>query len=443
MEITATRKDDANIEIVGNSDPLSPIIEAEAKKLAKGVKIAGFRKGKVPVSKVKEMYGEKLEDDARTKAISDMMQEGIRQLDLDTSTLVGDPSLARFEIKDDKIYTTILLGVKPSIDLSDIQSHVVDVKLDKVKTAEVLARLDDIAKANAPIVEVKDRELQSDDIASIDFVGSIDGTPFENGSAENFDLAIGSHQFVGNFEEQLIGMKVGDERDIKVSFPKDYAAKDLASKSVDFHVKLNKISKKEKKELDDEMVAKIMQDENATLSTLKNRVKEDLENEAKSKVFNEKREALLDALVAGLTFDIPTNVLNAEKDIILRIKYNDMDEKTREEIASSRENYEKKRDEYTKEAEKAVRVTFIVNEIAAANKLAASNDDISRAIYYEALMNGKNPQEVMDYYQSNNLLPSVRMAILEEKVINHLLEEKLASKADKKPAKADKTKEEK
>ena len=235
---------------------------------AKYFKVPGFRNGKAPRSVVEKMYGEGVlyetviennVDDEYRKAIEENKLEVVSKPELDIKQ-IGKGK--------DMIYT-VTFYVKPEAKLKAYKNLEIEKVDRKVKKADVEKALNDAREKNARIVTVEDRELKNNDISTIDFEGFIDGVAFEGGKGENFELTIGSGQFIPGFEEALIGMKIGDERDINVTFPEDYHAENLAGKEAMFKVKLISIKEKILPELDDEFAKDVFETLKNTKKMLK------------------------------------------------------------------------------------------------------------------------------------------------------------------------------
>ena len=282
---------------------------------AKYFKVPGFRNGKAPRSVVEKMYGEGVlyetviennVDDEYRKAIEENKLEVVSKPELDIKQ-IGKGK--------DMIYT-VTFYVKPEAKLKAYKNLEI-AKVDrKVKKADVEKALNDAREKNARIVTVEDRELKNNDISTIDFEGFVDGVAFEGGKGENFELTIGSGQFIPGFEEALIGMKIGDERDINVTFPEDYHAENLAGKEAMFKVKLISIKEKILPELDDEFAKDVSEFE--TLEEYKKdvekKVKEQKENQAKAEVESKAIEKLLE----NTEVEIPVSMIDDEVEKMLQ-----------------------------------------------------------------------------------------------------------------------------
>ncbi|WP_300363558.1 trigger factor, partial [Hydrogenimonas sp.] len=279
MEVTAKKTDSANVSVeakIAQSD-IDKKVEKIAKQAAKQMKIDGFRPGKAPVSVIKKRLGERLVQDAEAEALRDVLNQASKELELDAEKIIGEPAVTKFDRGEEFIEVELKLSLRPEVEIGDISGIIPEVKTPRVTKKEVEERIKELAEAQAPFESVEeDRGLEEGDLAVFDFEGFLNGEPFEGGKAENFELRIGSGQFIPGFEEQMIGMKKGEEKTIKVTFPEDYRNKDLAGKEVEFKIKLNDIKAKQPVEIDDAFAQKLLGKEDATLADLEKEIKEQL-----------------------------------------------------------------------------------------------------------------------------------------------------------------------
>ena len=431
MEFNANRVDEANAVV--SATVTKEVIEANldkvAKQASKTMNIQGFRKGKVPVAVVKQRFAEKLTEDAEGEAIRKVLADGLKLLNIKNEDLIGEPSISKFEKKENgSIEVEISVACKPNIDLGDYKSLVPAVDLKDIDEAEITARLEEIAKSSAPLQKIaRKRAAKEGDFALIDFEGFVDGVAFEGGKAEKYPLEVGSGAFIPGFEDQVIGMKYEEEKEITVTFPESYQAKNLAGKEAVFKVTLHEIQEKAAPELNDEFAQKMLPgQENVTIDTLKDRIKEQMTAEVKSKYYREElKPAYLETLVKELTFALPKSVVDQEINFALNNKIRTMSE---EEINGLREDaskVEEIRNELKEDAENSVKATFIVDALAKAENVQVSDQEVMQVLYYEALQMGQNPQEIVKQYQEAGYLPAIKMSMIEEKVISKLLDEKL------------------
>ncbi len=431
MELKTKKVDEANavISTVIAKETIEKNLDKVAKQAAKTLDIQGFRKGKVPVKVVKQRYADKLTEDAEGEAIRAALEEGLKQLNISKEDLIGEPSISKFERKDDgSVEVEIKADIKPNIDLGDYKSLVPAVEIKEVSQEEIDKRLEELAKQSGTLAKIKRKRMVRDgDFAVIDFEGFVDGIAFDGGKAEKYPLEIGSGNFIPGFEEQVVGMKYEEQKDITVTFPSEYQAKDLAGKEAVFKVTLHEIQEKVAPEMDDEFAKKMLPNEkDATLDSLKAKIKEQIEAETKATYYrDELKPALLETLVSKIDFALPNSVVEQEINHVLNGKIRAMSEDEIKELQEDSTKIEKIREELKEDAQNSVKATFIVDALAKAEKVDVSDQEVSQVLYYEALQMGQNPQEILKQYQEAGYLPAIKMSMIEEKVITKLLDEKL------------------
>ncbi|MEA1917831.1 MAG: trigger factor [Campylobacterota bacterium] len=430
MEFTANKIDGANATIAATitTAEVAQSVEKIAKQLSKTAKIDGFRKGKVPVAAVKKQYGEKLTSDGEAELLRQLLDDGLKDMGIANDALIGEPQVSKFDKGEDKIDVEVTIAMRPEIELGDYNACTPDFEKPSTSDEEIDSRIKDLAEAQAPLIDVEeDRELVSGDSALIDFNGSVDGVAFDGGKAENFSLRLGSGQFIPGFEDQVVGMKKGEEKVVKVTFPENYGGKELAGKDAEFKVKVNGIQVKEAVEIDDELAKKMLPgDENATVDLLKEKVKEQLDSEKLSKLYNEDlKPKLLEALVNSITLDLPKFVVEQEMDMALNNRAKEMSEAEINEIKDDAEKVKALREEFRDDASRSVKATFIIDELAKKEDITANEQEVMQTIYYEAMQSGQDPSAVYEQYKTSGYLPAMQMAMVEDKVLSKLLTTKM------------------
>jgi trigger factor len=394
-----------------------------AKQIAKKAKLPGFRPGKAPVKVIKKMYATDIEQDAISEAVREVLDEGLKALEI--AEMIAEPEVTKFDKTEEKIEVEIKVFTKPEVNVEDYKECIPEVDKIEVSDEEINEELQNIAKSLAEIKDSEKEVAEKGDIAVIDFKGFIDGREMENGSAEDYPLELGSNSFIPGFEDQIVGMKVGESKKIKVTFPENYGAKEIAGKEAEFEVTLKKIQEKVPAEINDDLAKKYLNDENATLENLKEHVKELILSRKKAEAFAPKKEEILECLVKKYEIDLPESVVEKEVEIMINQEASKM---TPAEIKEFQENPEKVKELKEKllpEAKDRVKLTFLIDAIAKKESVDVSDQELSQVIYYEALMQGQNPQDVIKYYQENNLLPVIKMNMIEEKLLNKLFDDKL------------------
>ena len=431
MEFNAKRVDEANalVSATITKETVESNLDKVAKQAAKTMNIQGFRKGKVPVNVVKQRYADKLLEDAETEALRKVLNDGIKELNIASEDLIGEPNISKFDKKEDgSIEVEIAVASKPKIDLGDYKSLLPAIEDKDIDAKIIDDRLEEIAKSSAPLEKLaKKRAVKDGDHAVIDFEGFVDGIAFEGGKAEKYPLHVGSGSFIPGFEEQVIGMKYEEQKDILVTFPEAYQAANLAGKEATFKVTLHEIQEKVASELNDEFAQKMLPgEENATIETLRAKIKEQMKAEAKATYYREElKPAYLETLVEKLQFALPNSVVDQEINYALNNKVRSMSEDEIKALQEDPTKVEEMRNELKEDAVNSVKATFIIDALAKAESVQVSDQEVMQVLYYEAMQMGQNPQEVVKQYQEAGYLPAIKMSMIEEKVISKLLDEKL------------------
>jgi trigger factor len=429
MEIKSNKIDSANalIEATILKETVDANLEKIAKQLAKTTSVQGFRKGKVPIAIVKKQYGEKLIQDAEGEALREVLSKGLEELGISNESIIGEPNISKFDKSDDKIEVAVKVAMRPTIELGDYAAMVKEFDAPVVSDEEIEKRIKDIAESQAPLSDIKrNRKMKDGDTAVIDFEGFVDGEAFEGGKGENFELTLGSGQFIPGFEDQLIGVKRDEEVEINVTFPENYGGKDLAGKDAMFKVKVNGIKVRDEVTIDDDLAKKLLQGkEDATVEELKNEVKLQMQSEVLAKLYNEDlKPALLESLVSELAFDLPEFVVEQEIDMALNKKAQSMSEDEIKEVRESIEKLEELRETFREDAQKSVKATFIIDALAAVENIKVTEQEVMQTIYYEAMQMGQDPKKAYDQYKEAGYLPAVQMSMVEDRVLSQLLNAK-------------------
>ena len=425
VKVTTKSIDKANL-LVSASLPQSEI-DAKIDKLAadagRQMKVDGFRKGKVPAHIVKKLHGAQLTQDAEGEMIRAALDEALAEAKVNSADMLGDPLFKKYEKREASIEAEIQVCLRPTLELGDYKKVVPAFEKPKATPKEVEERMADLAKQSAPLESIKrKRALKKGDTAVFDFEGFLNGEPFEGGKAESFELEIGSGQFIPGFEEQLEGMKPAEEKKIKITFPEDYQAENLKGQETEFAVKLNDIKVKAESEINDEMAQKVIGKEDATVADLKARTAEQVITEKVSKLYNDElKPKLLEALVANYSFDLPENIVEQEIDNLVNGKAQAMTPEQIKEIQEDSKKLEVLREETREDALNSVKATFIVDAIAREEKVAVDDQEVHQVLYYEAMMAGQKPEDVVEHYKKNNLIPAIKVGMIEDKLFGKLL----------------------
>lgn len=401
-----------------------------ASNIAKTTKIDGFRKGKVPLAVVKERFSDQIKQDAEGEIIRGFIDSALKELNLSSDDMIGEPAFKKYEKTDNGIEISIEFGIKPKIEIVDYLDAIPEVTEVEIKDEDVETRIKELGKAQATLKKVEDRDdVQKGDSVLMDFDGYVDDKAFEGGKAEGHILEIGSGQFIPGFEDQMIGMKIGETKDVMVTFPESYGGKDLAGKEAKFIVTAHEIQLKEEVELNDELAKKMLPEEKeATMDMVKTKIVEQMKSEEMTKLYNDElKPKVVENLLAKFDFDLPNFVVEQEIDNALNNKVRTMTEEEINELKANQEKVEEMREELKDDAVKSVKVTFLIDTLAQKENINVTEDEVMQTLYYDAMMMQQDPQKVIEYYKKNNLLPAVKMSMVEDRLLSHLLDQKMKS----------------
>ncbi|MCM1043232.1 MAG: trigger factor [Corallococcus sp.] len=358
--------------------------------------VPGFRKGHVPRKVLENTYGKSLFiEDALYDAASEYYKEFLdknKEVEPVARPSIDEESIAITD-KDTKFSVSVV--VKPEIILGDYKGLTIEkTKIDEVKSADVDAELEKIQERNARYIEINDRAVCNGDEVTLDYSGSVDGVKFDGGTAENQTLVIGSHSFIEGFEEQLIGMNIGEQRKINVAFPAEYHASELAGKAAVFEVKIHAIKAKELPTIDDEFAKDVS--EFATLKEYKASIKKDLTEERTQAVARKDESKLIETVVANAQMVIPEEMIEEQiDDYIEDFKYQLMYQglKLEDYFKYTDSTMEDLRNNHKERAETAVRTRLVFEQIVKEEKLRASDKKIDEKIEEYAKQAGKDFKE--------------------------------------------------
>ena len=400
---------------------------------AKYFNIPGFRKGKAPMNIVEKYYGAQIfYEDAFNEVATEAYEEALTENKID---VVSRPEvdIAQMEKGKDLIFTAVV-QTKPEVKLGKykgIEIQKIEYKVDK---KDVDHELEHMQEHNSRLVTVDDRPLENGDTATIDFEGFVDGVAFEGGKAEGHELEIGSGTFIPGFEEQLIGMELENEKEIKVTFPKEYFSKDLAGKDATFKVKLHDIKKKELPELDDEFAKDVSEFD--TLEELKKSIKEKLTKNKEQREKYETEEAVLKAVCEDSKLDIPSGMIELEidnmlKDFEQRLSYQGLNLEQYLKMIGKTE--EEMRKEYEPQAIEAIKSRLVLEAIMKAEKIEASEEEIKAKMEEMAKSYGKDVEELS---KNENLKNYLAEGIKSEKALEFIVNNAKVTEKKKETKKA-------
>lgn len=405
------------------AEELDKGIKAACKSLANRVNIPGFRKGKAPRRILEMNIGkEAILDEAFDRVAQKAFEEALKQENLDP---VDRPQVDVVTLEEGKdvVFKATITPV-PEVTLGEYKGLKVAKDAVEVKDEQVEEQVKNILNHHAKMVDAEEgATVANDDFITLDFKGEVDGVAFAGGKGKDYPLQIGSHSFIDTFEDQLVGLKVGEEKDVNVTFPEEYHAKDLAGKAAVFHCKINSIKHKEMPELTDEFVKASTSYE--SIEDMKAKLRENIEKNAQREADTKRRNEILKQATDNITVDIPevmvenrvssmiqelsVNLENQGMNLDAYLKYANMD-------------MAKLREQYKESAAIAVKTDLMLDAVAKAEDIKVENADINAEIALLAATYGTTPQEVSKIIKKNHSIGNLVATVLHKKAANFIID---------------------
>ena len=388
----------------------------------KDAKVDGFRKGHVPADVLEKKFKKEIEGEILNHIISEEYRKAVEENNLSP---IADIKLEKYENNEDNVEVVFTIPVLPEITLGDYKSVKVEKEVLDVNDEKVNAEIE-IMRSNAgKLKEVADDEAAKDkDVTNINFEGFVDGEAFNGGKAEGFDLTLGSKNFIDTFEDQIIGHKKGDEFDVNVTFPEEYHAENLKGKPAVFKVKVNSIKRKEEAELNEDLAKELGYD---SVEDLKAKTKENLIKREETRIENEYKGKVVDAVVEGVNFEIPEAIVERE----IQFQINRFAQQLQMQGMSlnqyfemTGQNIEKMRESIKESAEKSVKRDLVLNEIAKVEKVEATEEEVNAELDRTALMYGMDREGLIaEVRKSGNyarFIDDIKYQIVNRKTVDLL-----------------------
>ena len=380
------------------------------------VEIKGFRKGKVPLPMLRKQFGPRILGDAMQDAIDGAMKSHFESTG-DRPALQPEVKMANGEEwkEGDDVVVTFnyeALPAIPELDRGDITLERLVVKADDASVDEALANLAETAKS----FEDKDGAAENGDQVVIDFLGKVDGEAFEGGAAEDYPLVLGSGSFIPGFEDQLVGVKAGEEKDVNVTFPEQYGAAHLAGKDAVFTVTVKAVKAPKAAEIDDELAKKFGAED---LASLKSQVKERLEAEYTGAARQVLKRALLDQLDGKVSFDLPPSLVEAEANQIAHQLWHEENP----DVHTHDHGHIDVSDEHRKLAERRVRLGLLLAELGRKEGIEVTDAEMTQAVLAQARQYPGQERAFFEFVQKNpQMQQQLRAPIFEDKVVDYIVE---------------------
>ena len=419
----------SKVEKTKNANEIKIEVTVEASKFEEAIKkvyfqsakyfnIPGFRKGKAPMQIVEKYYGKEIfYEDAFNEVAPKALEEAVAENKLE---VVSRPDIEVTQIEKGKdLIFTATIQTKPEVKLGEYKGIEIKKIEYNVTDKDIKEELKHMQEHNSRLVTVEDRPVEKGDTAVIDFEGFVDGKAFEGGKGENYDLEIGSNTFIPGFEDQVAGMKVDEEKDVKVKFPDEYFSKDLAGKDATFKVKVHEIKKKELPKLDDEFAKDVSEFD--TLEELKKDIKEKQEKANADKAKYETEDAVIKAVCKDMKVDIPNGMVETEienmfKDIETRLSYQGL--KLDQYLKMMGKTEEEMKKEYEPQAIEAIKSRLALEAIVKAEKIKVEDKEVDAKLEEMAKNYGKSADELK---KNENVKNYVKQGIESEKAIDFLV----------------------
>lgn len=417
MKVSVLKQDGLTRELEVTVPAATILKNVETQLVAYGqkAKIAGFRAGKIPMPILKKNYGRMILGEVLDKTVQDSMANALREQDIRPAM---QPKIAlkdgeSFDEGKDLVYT-MTVEVLPTFDVMDLAKVAVEKPVAKVEDKVVQETLDRVAKSNRSFVKVEsDRAAKLGDVVVVDFSGTTkEGVSLPGMSGKDMNIELGSGQLIPGFEDQLVGQKAGAHAHVDVTFPADYGVNELAGKAAIFHVDVKEIREASATVIDNALAEKLGFE---NVDTLKDAVVKNIAEDYAQLTRLRLKRALLDALDANHSFELPKGMVEMEYDSIVK-------QMEQEKKQAGEEITQADKDELRPIAERRVRLGLVLAEIGRANKVEVKQEELYKAIYAEARKFPGQEQQVLEFYSKNpQVIESFRAPIYEDKVIDFIL----------------------
>lgn len=409
---------EVKLELTIEAQKFDEAIQKVYFKSAKYFNIPGFRKGKAPMNIVEKYYGKEIfYEDAFNEVVPEELEKALKENKIEAVSK-PDIDVKQIEKGKDLIFTAVF-QTKPEAEIGKYKGIEIKKIEYNVSEEDINHELGHMQEHNSRLISIEDRPVEKGDIAVIDFEGFVDGKAFEGGKAEGHELEIGSNTFIPGFEDQIIGMKNDEEKDINVKFPNEYFSKDLAGKDATFKVKLHEIKKKELPALDDEFAKD--SSEFDTLDELKKSIREKMEKENEQKQKYETEDAVIKAVCENVKVDIPSGMIENEtedmlKNVETRLSYQGL--KLDQYLQMMGKTVEEMKKEYEPQAIEAIKSRLMLEAVIKEEKIEATEDEITEKVKEMAKNYGKSEDEFM---KNENVRNYIKNGLQSEKALEFLV----------------------
>lgn len=390
-------------------------VNARLKRLARQVKVDGFRPGKVPMNIVAQRYGYSVHYEVMNDKVGEAFSVAANEAKL---RVAGQPRISEKENTTDtemafdaifEVYPEVVIKDLSQVEVEALKAEVTEAAIDK--TVEILRK-----QKRTFAQRSMDAAAANDDRVTVDFIGKIDGEPFDGGRAEDFQFVVGESQMLKEFEEAVVGMKLGESKTFPLHFPEDYQGREVAGKTADFMVTLKKLEATHLPEVTDEL-AKSMGVVEATVEALRADIRKNLEREVKFRLLGKNKQAALDALVAHAELDLPNSIVQSELDRMVQ----GAREELKQRGIKDADQAPIPDDVFRPQAERRVRMGLVVSEVVRMHNLQATPDQIKAHVEDLAASYEKPAEVIRWYYSDSRRMAEVEAIVIENNVTNYVL----------------------
>lgn len=420
-EVIKKENTKVTLKVVVEAAKFEEAINKAYNKMKSRFNIQGFRKGKAPRKIVERHYGvEVFYEEAFNIAFPEAYEAALKEHNIDP---VDHPQIDIEDIKSGQdVVFTADVEVMPEFEVKDYKGIEVEKKEYNVQEEDIQKELDALVEKNARMISVEDRAVKENDMVIIDYKGMVDGVAFEGGTAERQSLTIGSGQFIPGFEEQLIGKNIGEEVEVKVTFPEEYHSEELAGQDAVFEVKIHEIKEKELPVLDDEFAKDISEFD--TLEELKNDIKNKLDEEAKNKAEQDLRNSVIEAVANKVELEIPKAVVERQIDNMLsdfdyRLQYQGLNLQYYFQLTGTKE--EDLRDQMRADAEQTVKNELVLEKIGKQEDILATDEELNEQLEKMAKQYNQELDKLKSSLREQDL-NSIKEGIVIRKTVDFLVE---------------------
>ena len=426
MKVTAANGENQQVTLTieVEATEVAKAQERACKRLANRVNIPGFRKGKAPQRIVESHLGKEyvLQEAFDSFLGPQSLDEAFKEQNIVPVTR-PEVEIETLEEGKDLVFKATVTP-RPEVTLGEYKGLHIEKVVDEVKDEDVEKQLKNMQERQGTMVAAPEgSEVQDGDFITLDFDGSVDGVAFEGGKGQDYPLQIGSGSFIPGFEEQLIGAKVEEERDVNVTFPEEYHAKDLAGKAAVFKCKIHSIKRKELPALDDELAKKVSKFE--TLEELRADIRKNLEENAERKAENDQRTAVIEKASENITVDIPAVMIDNRvtamiQEMSMRLEQQGM--KLEQYLQFANTDIAKIREDYRETAEKNVRTDLMLEEVAKAEDIKVEGKDLDQEVALMAMQYGATPKQIQKIIKEQGRLGDLAATVLRKKTAQFIID---------------------